>query len=845
MCPRNPKRAFDENGCATQGTEQKLWGVYWNVESGFTSTLEMKNNRLREYITANISLYFTNGAEVPLEPVNLAPRQTVTLNLNDIIEALPLSTVARTFREGTVEVEFIGPNSASLMGSVSVINPEKKAAWNFFLYPERPSLGAAPVRGVFWLPNSRTDGFVAVQNISPRPLTVSPVIQMAGKRVSAPVFAIPPEQGVKFRIRDALTQIGLPNATEGGIEFTHDGNGDALRAHGVLFDGQGFSAEIDFLRFDSWPQEEAFNYRTPRMAIGSPDPALGLPAGTAFQPSLVLHNFNTHTLDVKLSLGVMSGTTSNEFSKYVTLQPGETRVLKPHQAVLARISSDLHWANLEVSYRDWHNGLSMMLVSTSQGERNSIRSVLNWVEAITREGWYWRADQQFNTLLGIFNSDFEDALVSISLDFYENGVRRSYELPQRTIPKRSSELLNIREIILAGVPDADGDVIPPTIGFGGYRVKKLGPSTLGNLTTEALIFQQFTAGFLSVYNTGCCDETATLFPSSLTGLVGQDSQLEVYTIDTCGGESDLTSLAKYSVSPPPPGTPTIASVSTGGLVSLEYPGKTTVSMSVTHLKVWKETNCRTQTDTGSCAVTVKPNVTISGPADVPLRASGSTGPNSITLTAEVSPENGTFLWTTTSSKVTLSNTSSQSVTVTAQTESSAVGDVPVKIKYTVNEQFTEVIKNISVRKPTALAIISDATNPSGTSCSGSNVVKCLANPGSGTCVPSTVDCPYTSFLRAREYSTLDQFGARFVNLGISSLDVQESYVTTSATCSANFVTGPATTADFIDHFWFCHTCCLPGGPGCTISRTQTITVNGFIVRQVAVTYSCSGATLTP
>ncbi len=35
--------------------------------------------------------------------------------------------------------------------------------------------------------------------------------------------------------------------------------------------------------------------------------------------------------------------------------------------------------------------------------------------------------------------------------------------------------MDVGAILAAGQPDADGDVIPPGVTFGGYRVQKVGP----------------------------------------------------------------------------------------------------------------------------------------------------------------------------------------------------------------------------------------------------------------------------------------------------------------------------------------------------------------------------------
>jgi len=153
---------------------QKLWGIFWTAESGFTSTLEMKNNLAEDPLRVGISLYFANGEEYALDPVQLGPRQTTSIDLNRIIASLPNSVAGRAGKEGTLEVEFEAPTPSALMGSVSVRNEEWGSAWNFFLYPRNAEATAAALRGVFWFNDKETDGFVALQNISAELIQLNP-----------------------------------------------------------------------------------------------------------------------------------------------------------------------------------------------------------------------------------------------------------------------------------------------------------------------------------------------------------------------------------------------------------------------------------------------------------------------------------------------------------------------------------------------------------------------------------------------------------------------------------------------------------------------------------------------
>ena len=155
----------------------RLWGVYWSVAPGFDSTLEMKNNRLDETVTAHISVYFASGEEYYLNSLRLGPRETKNLSLNQALDAAPSSVASRASREGTLEVEFNSENSSAIMGSITVQNRRQGLAWNFFLYPALAT-AAQPLRGVFWFPDRRADGFIAIQNLSEEMVLLEPVFHV-------------------------------------------------------------------------------------------------------------------------------------------------------------------------------------------------------------------------------------------------------------------------------------------------------------------------------------------------------------------------------------------------------------------------------------------------------------------------------------------------------------------------------------------------------------------------------------------------------------------------------------------------------------------------------------------
>jgi len=551
--------------------EQVLWSPYWTVAPNFTSTLEMKNNLAEEPLTVHVWLYSAGGEEHYLQAVWLQPRQTVVLDLNTAIAALPPATAARLGKEGTAKATFLASHVSNLMGAISVTNPKRGAAWNFRLYPSFAERPVVPVRGLFWLYDQKTDGFVAAQNASDSFITLNPSFHIEGMSHPLPPVSLAPGQHFKLELRKELERLGLLEVTAGGIEFTYQGPGDALKAHGVLFNKKGFSAEIHFSRFDQWDEPRDFTQRTPRFPLGPADPRLGLPAPTVFEPFLLLHNFNRHPLEVNVAVGYRTAEGPQETQIPLALTAGENQVLRLEDYLGAAVPPDAHWASLELGYTDRHNGLAAALLSVSRDGEHSLNSVLNWVVASSNEGWYWRADEDYNTLIAVYNRDAAEATVALSLDYSVDGEARRYDLPERVIPGRATEIFDVGELVAAAVPDEDGDVIPAGVAVGGYRVRKLEPDLSLTLTTEALVLDRRRKSYLSLYNTGVCYNAVSLSPTSLVGPVGAFAQVVLLGFNTAEGVWQPLPTPLYSSQ-----NSSIASVSGFGVVEFRAPGTTTV-----------------------------------------------------------------------------------------------------------------------------------------------------------------------------------------------------------------------------------------------------------------------------
>jgi hypothetical protein len=85
--------------------------------------------------------------------------------------------------------------------------------------------------------------------------------------------------------------------------------------------------------------------------------------------------------------------------------------------------------------------------------------------------------------------------------------------------------------------------------------------------------------------------------------------------------------------------------------------------------------------------------------------------NSTQVTATGTPGGGTFSWSTTSDKVSLSSTSGSTITVTARKKSDDIGDVPIKVTYTYTDgRSSTATIPMTVQQPGSLKYLSTTLN---------------------------------------------------------------------------------------------------------------------------------------
>ncbi|MGH9433391.1 MAG: hypothetical protein ACRD3T_17810 [Terriglobia bacterium] len=450
----------------------------------------------------------------------------------------------------------------------------------------------------------------------------------------------------------------------------------------------------------------------------------------------------------------------------------------------------------------------------------------------------WHLDSNTESML--FLTDMSDKPAPIGFSVTANGVH--YYLTELTLQPHETRIIDLRNLRDAQIPDFKGNKIPAGATDGSVDWIRL-----ANVAVSGrLMVINRRAGMTSSYDcSDCCcpgeDQTLNDSPNEFDAIQGDQIDLTstagFMDCDNNWTYYDVTLGASWSSN-----DTSVCSVASAGVINENSPGSCTITAQFISPKwVW---------DAGLCAHAFPPiallaysygsvvSVSISGPNEVPLRASGNSGPDSVTLTATPSSDGGTYSWSTSGDKVTLTNTTSQSVTVTSTAASTAINDVSVTVTYTLDNQHAKATQDLTVEKPTSLQVESDSTNPTGHTCTGgSGTAMCSQSyfPGTGT---------YTSYLRNRTYHIMDQFNPSRWIQGYA-LAIQESYTPPTGRCAGPPVNIGKGSGDTItDCFYFCSATCQSHG-SCSVSATQTVTVNGFAVATKSVNWTCTGVTVTP
>ncbi len=797
--------------------DQEQFVSYWTSETGWTSELQLKNNAAGQDVTVTPALRLPSGAETILAPVALKPQEVKSIDLDAAIAAAAAPQLVGAY--GSVVLRYRSSSSATLYAAMMIRKTGHPVAFHIDAMGSSEALQSGGREGVWWLPKDSTSDYLLLTNQGKNPLPLDLSLYDASGKEQRQKILLGPGATSRCSVRQLVQAAGLAGSY-GGLKISANAHAGSLDTLHFLYDETaGFSAILKMFDYNPATKLEERDYaktsvwtvRAPMLALTNPDPALAFPPGTTLQPQLFLRNTTAKSVDAALRFNWRNaGTTGKAQGPILRLSPYETRRIDVAALQDGKtLPADANWASVTITTNSQPDELVAVAASYDATLRYGAQTPFSDQLTFKWEGGMWEFDPHHNSIITAGNGGTKPTQAAFTI-FYNQGAQR-YDLEQ-TLQPDEQMWMDVGKLIREHVPDKNGKTLPADLTSGSYEFRDLTNTGVGTLFEGKVIYDK-TYGHVAYGCALCCgyNKPGTFWynplavPLSFTGSNG------VNAYDNCSGNwYDLSDSFYNSTS--------IATVN-------YYGTHTGVSVGSTASNTFG-TIQQTQDNRLECpAEQFRPSGSVNV---VKLQLQGNqynsifvgTDPNLATpnsIFATVSPTGGTFTETSSASGDTFTAVQSAGPgwVVTTTTQSTNSGDRTLTVTYTVSGQ-PSVSKSLNVTARQFAYVTNNS--PSNT---------CTLGYG-------------TKYLYTYTPYTHPDHAAAQSGIGLSNTAVTESFNPQPPSGSGTGNGNLDANSQFTDRVEYCSTAPL------TISATitQTLSVEGYQVRQNLLTYSSSGVTLT-
>jgi hypothetical protein len=585
---------------------QTAFSGFWRTDGGFVAKMRIKNALVTAPLEVSPVLYMADGTEYQLPTIMIPTSGVVTVNVNQALAQAPASVLTHLSTFGSAGLTYRHASGGHLIASISMQDTSRSLvlSYPFTESPvsrRRPQSGSSVWEGAWWKHDPDIQGFVAISNATNRETQARVRLISAGGSLAQPKTI-----NLKAHSTQMLSLESDLNATgkEGGIRIeSNSQSGGIAIAGGLLNAKEGYSANIPFVETMS-SETGSVTLGSAGIMVGKPDAMMRFPSETVFTPYLVLRNSTTKPLPVSLQVSYMAqdGPVSKPFSENLA-----ARATK--RIDLARLLPTLGIKDFSGSMNvgATYTGVPSDLVIAS----GSVDQTGNYVfevqpQALTptrkKLGNYWDLDAGSNTMYSLWNPTDTPQNVVVSLH-YDNGVGR-YKIPVQVAPQ-SSVMLDLKNIIEANAPDADGNVFPSNTSEGSATIESTdGPGGRMNLIISGAVFNVVTGTCFGCCVPCCGVSDVFLDPGSDACAVGDTEQFHAAEEDCDGGIVETTGGGTWSSS-----NTAVMTVNNSGLMSAIGAGSAILSF---HANLPASSDCG-QPVPGECPLT---NFPATGPVNV-------------------------------------------------------------------------------------------------------------------------------------------------------------------------------------------------------------------------------------
>jgi hypothetical protein len=526
---------------------RSMVGGLWMTDANFKSSIFLRNLVETSAVTVTPVLHLSNGTELALTTLTLAPSATAIVDINAGLRANGIASYATL--HGYVEIRYNWPWDPVCV-TVRNLDVTHSLIFTYGLQPSTPPASfpaaAQALDSQWWKQKNDISAFVALANTSATSVTATlQSTDNQGAPIASHAVTVSPH-GTKLV---QLAELDNAPSTSGGLHIAYKGVAGSLQAYGGIQDrNSGYSASITFaMRSAASSAPAEMSYAELGLMVGAADPMMKFPAGTIFSPYSVLRNVSDSPAAVTPTLWWMAGGTAHSYeSKAIKLSPGQSQMLDvPALMSTAGLSNFSGSINLLMDINGKPGAVLLSAGSVDQTYTYVFEVTPRGIlESASKSLSYWSTGNGDDTMVTIWNAadEAQDLVFRI---VFSGG---QYTLPVH-LGARATRTLSLSQIIESQIPDADGNVIPLSIKEGGATLA-------GSHADNEHILVASDVGVFNVKKATCGEEcytcdgytSASMSPSPFTVKTDQTVQMALTDVWNTGAEYNISGESTWSAS---------------------------------------------------------------------------------------------------------------------------------------------------------------------------------------------------------------------------------------------------------------------------------------------------------
>ncbi len=469
-----PPKAEKQVKWLSPATQRSMVGGLWMTDPDFKSSIYIKNIVETDPVTVTPILHLSNGAKYTLPEVTIKPADLAIISINDELQKKGISSWATL--SGYVELQYLWPWNP-FCATVRDVDVSHSLIFTYPLRSTAPPpahlvkpISPPPtntVEGMWWKQEKNVTGFIAVANLASQPAnTTVEISDSNGLPISQHNITVTPH-GMKL-IR--LPELQATEAVQGGVRIVSSETSDNLVINGGLEDQTtGYSASIPFASEPvGLDAPEHHTIAELGLMTGAADPMMLFPAGATFTPYTILRNVSDTQLTITPTLWWMAGGKPHSAAlPPMTVEPLQTESLNV-PSLLTLFGPKNFNGSFNISFDTIARRASLVMSAGSVDQTgNYVFEIIprGVSEGVSRSLQQWSTGNGDDTMITIWNPADEAQDFVFTL-FFEDG---HYLLPLH-MEARETRAFNVSEILQNQVPDAEGNLIPPSIHQGTAKI---------------------------------------------------------------------------------------------------------------------------------------------------------------------------------------------------------------------------------------------------------------------------------------------------------------------------------------------------------------------------------------